>query len=310
LITGVSGFVARHFIDLLDRVEDGADVLGIDIAPPKYDFGHAFSAVNMLDYGSLERTIVGYSPDFVLHLASFSSVARSWERPAECFSNNTNIFLNLVEAVRKSGLKPRILSIGSSEEYGIVDARDIPLREDNRLNPISPYAIARYAQEQLSLIYAMSYGMEIVLTRSFNHLGPGQEPIFAIPSIAKQFAEAPSGGIVELRVGDISVVRDFLDVRDVVKSYYTLLHKGERGEIYNVCGGKGHSISDIIEMLGRISGKSYRTVVDPSRVRPNDNMIIVGDNAKIRGRFGWEPERDLRQSLLDIYAEFESRAAS
>jgi GDP-4-dehydro-6-deoxy-D-mannose reductase len=310
LITGVSGFVARHFIDLLEKVEDDADVLGIDIAAPRYAYGHAFSAVDMLDYGSLERAIVGYSPDFVLHLASFSSVARSWERPAECFSNNTNIFLNLAEAVRKRGSKPRILSIGSSEEYGIVDARDIPLREDNRLNPISPYAIARYAQEQLSLIYARSYGMEIIITRSFNHLGPGQEPIFAIPSIAKQFAEAPSGGIVELRVGDISVVRDFLDVRDVVKAYYTLLHDGERGEIYNVCGGKGHSISDIIEMLGRISGKAYRTVVDPSRVRPNDNMVIVGDNAKIRGRFGWAPERDLKQSLLDIYAEFQSRAAS
>jgi GDP-4-dehydro-6-deoxy-D-mannose reductase len=307
LITGVSGFVARHFIDLLDHEEPEADILGIDMSAPRYAYDRAFAAVNMLDYRALDSAINGFGPDYVLHLASFSSVARSWDQPAECFANNTNIFLNLAEALRNGRSNARLLSIGSSEEYGVVDSSHIPLREDYPLNPISPYAVARQAQEQLSIIYARSFGLEIVLTRSFNHLGPGQEPIFVVPSIAKRFAEAPAGAAVELSMGDVSIVRDFLDVRDVVKAYHLLLRKGTRGEVYNISTGIGSSIGDIIAILGEVSGKSYKISVDAGKLRPNDNKVIIGDSTKIRKELGWSPKRDLKDSLTDIYREFEAK---
>jgi len=212
-------------------------------------------------------------------------------------------------SVRKNGLTPRILSVGSSEEYGIVGEDSLPLTEESRLNPVSPYAVARIAQEQLSLIYAKSYGLDIVITRSFNHLGTGQEPFFAIPSIAKQFAAASGGKPVELKVGNISIVRDFLDVRDVARAYYLLLEGGESGEIYNVCSGVGHTIEDIIRMLGECSGKKYITEVDPGKVRPNDNKAIVGDHSKLERRTGWRPTIGIKESLSAIYKDFEGRGS-
>ncbi len=309
LITGVSGFVAEHFLRHVESVEGAVDVLGIDMNPPRRSFPHRFERVDMLDYRALESAVKGFRPDFVVHLASFSSVALSWERPAQCFSNNTNIFLNLLETIRTNGLRPRILSVGSSEEYGSVGEVDLPLREDRPLAPTSPYAVARVAQEQLSAIYARAYGLDIVITRSFNHVGTGQEPIFAVPSIVKQFAEAPAGQVVALTVGDVSVVRDFLDVRDVARAYYLLLREGLSGEVYNVCSGVGRSIDELIASIARISGKTYSTKVDPARIRPNENRIIVGDNSKLSAKTGWSALYRIEDSLGEIYGQYSRPAA-
>jgi len=309
LLTGVSGFVARHMIDHISSQDPSPAILGVDMAEPPYRFPYEFSKVNLLDQDKLREEIGRFRPDRIVHLASFSSVGRSWEQPALCFSNNTNIFLNLLDAVRASSLSPRILSVGSSEEYGAVDEGDLPLSEASRLNPISPYAVARVAQEQLSVIYAKSFGLDIVITRSFNHVGVGQEPIFAIPSIAKQFAEAPNGGMVELHVGDASIIRDFLDVRDVARAYSLLLVKGMRGEIYNVCGGMGYSIEAIIKMLAEISGKRYTLIVDPARVRPSDNRKIIGDHSKLTELTGWKPSIRIEESLHSIYEHFREKAS-
>ncbi len=271
---------------------------------PLYRYKHRFAEVNLLDTSALEREIKPFGPDYIVHLASFSSVAKSWERPRESFANNTSIFLNLMEAVRALGMPVRVLSVGSSEEYGPVELSDLPLGEGDPLNPISPYAVARVAQEQLSRLYARSYDLDVVITRSFNHVGVGQEPIFAIPSLVKQFADWRGAGPLELLVGDTSIVRDFLDVRDVARAYYLLLKHGESGEVYNVCGGAGHSIAEIIRMIGRIAEKDYREVIDQGRIRPNDNHDIVGSYDKIRIRTGWKPEIGLEESLRDIYRSF------
>lgn len=304
-ITGVSGFVARHFIAHTLEVEEDPIILGVDLHPPRYPYLHDFRALNLLDIDALRRMLCEFSPDFIVHLASFSSVARSWDRPLECFSNNTNIFLNLLEVVRTERISTRILSVGSSEEYGAVDAPSLPLREEHPLHPISPYAVARVAQEQLSEIYAHSYGLDIVMTRSFNHVGVGQEPIFAIPSLVKQFHDGAVGGRLPLKVGDVSIVRDFLDVRDVVRAYRLLLKNGNSGEVYNVCKGEGRSILDIIQLISELSGKEYLLSQDPSRIRPNDNRVIIGDHSRITNRTNWEPMIDIGESLKDIYSSFQ-----
>lgn len=318
IITGFSGFVAYYFLDYLDKnisINETIEVLGIDINPPadyenNYNFSSLkihFKAINLMDFDSLNNAIVTFSPDYILHLASFSSVSASWKDPIGSFINNTNIFLNLVEIVRKNNIKCRILSIGSSEEYGnVLHDNTNGLLEEQRVEPLSPYAIARYSQELLSKCYTDSMGLDIVLTRSFNHIGPRQRDIFVIPSFIKQILLQKKSGKseVELSVGNLNIVRDFLDVRDVVKAYYLLLEKGKRGEIYNVCSGKGNSLKDILKIISEITNVSVVTTVDKERIRPNDNLIIIGNNSKIIKDTGWTIGYSLSETLSDMISYF------
>lgn len=315
LITGFSGFVSAHFVKYLDRIQENANIYGIDIVKPDFDFENYantsihFFRVDLLDKNKVKDIILKFQPDFILHLASFSSVAFSWKNPIMSFNNNNNIFLNLLESVRETGIKCRILSVGSSEEYGIVKDKDIPLVESAPLNPINPYAVARVSQELLSKIYVDGYGLDIVITRSFNHVGPGQKAIFVVSSFAKQTVqikkEGKSKGV--LRVGNTDIVRDFLDVRDVVRAYYLLFQKGKTGEIYNVCGGKGISLKKVIKHIAGYLKIKVDLEIDQSLVRPNDNPVIIGDNKKIRDELGWKPEIPLKKSITDVCDYWMSR---
>lgn len=308
LITGCSGFVSGHFVDFLESQKIKASVLGLDVVVGSSHKELQYvecelRQMDLLDEQKLDHTIYQFQPDYILHLASYSSVAFSWKNPAVSFQNNTNIFLNLVESVRRIGLRSRILSIGSSEEYGNINQDHLPLVEDLPLDPISPYAVARVSQEMLSRIYCIGYGMDIVLTRSFNHCGPGQRDMFVVSSFAKQIAQIAKyehrKGLIT--TGDLSIVRDFTDVRDVVRAYYLLLTKAESGQIYNVCSGSGISLQQIIDKLTRIAGASIQTRVNPEFVRPNDNKVIVGSAQKLKDVVGWSPNYSIDESLTDTY---------
>ena len=308
LITGSSGFVGTYFIELLNGIKEKVNIFCVDITENGFNaksFNNGrieFSKVDLLNNNKVKEIILKFHPDYILHLASFSSVAFSWSNPVLGFNNNTNIFLNLIEAVRETGIKCRILSVGSSEEYGRVKEADIPICESVTVNPISPYAVARVSQELLSKVYVSGYGLDIVMTRSFNHFGPLQKEIFAIPSFVKQIVkikkEGKSKGV--LRVGDVDIVRDFLDVRDVVKAYYLLMLNGRTGGIYNVCGGKGISLRKIIQCIANYLKIKVELTIEQSLVRPNDNPIILGKNEKIREELGWSPEISLEKSIADI----------
>jgi len=195
LITGCSGFVGRHFLDYLEDNRIKCEILGIDLDPmvPHRKFRYVdirSECVDLLDQNDIERIIFDFQPRYILHLASFSSVAFSWKNPTISFKNNVNIFLNLLEVIRKYGLNTRILSIGSSEEYGNVAPEETPLTEMSPLRPLSPYAVARVAQEMLSKLYADSFRIDIVITRSFNHIGPGQRDVFVVASFIRSILEA------------------------------------------------------------------------------------------------------------------------
>jgi len=316
LITGISGFVAYHFLTYLNSISENCEILGIDINLPcdikNYSFPcfklH-FAKINLLDYRALENELVSFCPTHILHLASFSSVAKSWHDPINAFVNNTNAFLNLVEIVRKNNMKCRFLSIGSSEEYGHVPPEYIPINETVSLNPVSPYAIARVSQELLSQSYATSYGIDIILTRSFNHIGPRQKDIFVISSFVKQIVEKKSDHVTKakLHTGDISIVRDFLDVRDVVKAYHLLFEKGIPGEKYNVCSGIGYSLREIIDILSDLLDVQIDIEIDKDKIRPDDNKIIIGDNSKLIKLTGWKPLISINRSLNDIITYWERR---
>lgn len=313
LITGFSGFVSRHFIEFLYNEKLVYKILGVDINPPKMSLDLykdrldiSFKELNLLEKEALNAVVAEFRPDYILHLASFSSVAYSWKFPADCFNNNTQIFLNLTESLRENGLiECRVLSVGSSEEYGNVTEEQLPLFEDMKLEPVNPYAVARVSQEMMSKVLVDGFGMNIILTRSFNHIGPYQDTRFVIPSFVRRILDVVESGADrgEIETGDTTIVRDFLDVRDVVRAYYLLLTKGTPGEVYNICSGKGVSLKEVISEIADLLFVQIEGKVNPEFVRPGDNQKIIGSYKKIYEEVGWKPEIPLRQTLLDLVME-------
>jgi GDP-4-dehydro-6-deoxy-D-mannose reductase len=316
LITGASGFVGGHLVEAILKEDPESQIEVIDLKEPDYYFideglRHLvrFIKVDLTESDDVRKTVKRSEADFVIHLAAFSSVAYSWQNPVDCFKNNANIFLNLLEAVRYGASKSRILSVGSSEQYRIVSGDKIPLKETCPPNPVSPYAVARVAQEHMAGVYTKGFNLNIVSTRSFNHLGPRQDDRFVLSNFAKQVVAIKKGmQSPVINVGDLSVVRDFIDVRDVVKAYIALLKKGETGEAYNVCSGVGRSLKDCLDMLIKVAGVDCEVKKTIERTRPVDNPLIVGDNIKIRNTTGWFPQIPFETALKDLYHYWEEKA--
>jgi len=308
LITGFRGFVSPHFLNFLNEAEPGSEVLGIDRNSPSFDFSKypnlriSFRNTDLLNKEMVKEVLTDFKPEYILHLASVSSVAQSWQTPLDSFVNNTNIFLNLAEEVRENHIACRILSVGSSDEYGEVAENELPLTEDHPLKPLSPYAVARVSQEMLSKMYAEGFGLDIIMTRSFNHIGPGQKDSFVVSSFAKQLVQLSQnpGAVKKIVVGDVSIIRDFLDVRDVVRAYYILLKKGKKAEVYNVCSGRGIMLKDIISKMSTLLQLDIEIEKDPSRIRPNENKKMQGSYDKLKTDLGWEPRIPFDTTLADI----------
>lgn len=305
LVTGANGFVARHMVPALK--ERGFEVAGVDVGKDCAWCVDRYHACDLADADAVKAVLSKERPDVIVHLAAVSSVGQSWKMPAGTFLNNTGIFLNLVEAVRSVEMSPRILSVGSSEEYGNVPKGELPISEERRLSPSSPYAVARVAQEQLSRLYADGFGLDVVMTRSFNQIGPGQRTDFVVSSFVAQLMAGKREGrkTVEVKAGDLSIVRDFLDVRDAVAAYLLLMEKGEAGEVYNICSGVGRTLQEVLETAARIVGVEVYVTVDPDRIRPADNRAIIGNNGKMR-RLGWNLKYALEMSLADMVEHLEA----
>ena len=296
LITGVAGFVGRYFVECLQTHEPEADILGVDIAS-ECALPIQYRQINLNDETETEKAILDFMPDYIVHLASISSVGQSWQDPAGCFENNTTIMLNILETVAKNKLKAKILAIGSSEEYG--NSSQL-LSEDMPLNPQNPYAVAKASQEMLCKLYATGMEVDVVMTRSFNHIGPRQSERFVIPTFMRQLVNISQGAENKMLVGNIEVARDFLDVRDVVDAYYKILHKGKSGEVYNVCSGKAYQLKEIIALAEDILDIKANIEVDLARLRPNDVLLIQGDNSKLKNELGWQPKYEIKQTIADI----------
>ena len=315
LITGFSGFVGKHFLDLLEQNGNAAKVLGIDLYPPKFVYRDRhniqceFMRLDLLESNAVQSVLSKFKPDYLLHLASYSSVSFSWKKPILSFQSNTNIFLNILEAVQLNNLPTRILSVGSSEVYGDIEPNDIPITEEHSLNPKSPYAAARASQEMLAKIYSEGFGLDIVLTRSFNHIGPGQSESFVAASYAKQLVGGWKNreSKISLVVGDLSINRDFTDVRDVVKAYYALLKSGRNGEVYNVCNGTGISLAELLSIMSNKLDVHYTTLTDEKLLRPKDPKVYIGSNEKIKQDIGWKTEISLDNAIVDIITDWKVR---
>jgi GDP-4-dehydro-6-deoxy-D-mannose reductase len=311
LITGISGFVGGYFVHYLNKHRHNLEIHGISRSKPVWDFVPAmpeltknshFHQADLMDIPKIKSLIEEIQPDYILHLAAQSSVAESWKTPMASFMNNTNIFLNIIDTVRLNDFNARVLSVGSSEQYGIVSDQDLPLTEEKTQSPANPYAVARVAQEQLAKIYATGYGLDICCTRSFNHCGPGQTDRFVVSSIVKQFVRIAHGlQDPVIHIGNGEIVRDFVDVHDVVEAYQLLLTRGKRGEVYNICSGLGRSIHDIVKLLSEMYHINVKIREEQAQIRPIDNPRIIGSYQKIQRDLSWKPKIPFEQSLQSMY---------
>lgn len=304
LVTGSNGFVGRALVARLAAA--GYDVWGVDRTEVDADFrGTRHLQGDLTDAEFVASAISQASPSCIVHLAAQSSVAKSFDDPTSTLRDGTTPAMNVLEAVRRAGTNARVLLVGSADEYGSVQPGQIPVREDVPVNPENPYALAKVMQNQCGRLYAKLYRVDAVMTRSFNHTGPGQRDIFVLPSFAKQVAEIRRGKRApELEVGNLDVRRDFLDVRDVCDAYVVLLKKGRMGETYNVCSGDSYRVGDLLNTLCTLAGVHVSIRVDVSRLRPIDTPELRGDPSKMREHTGWTakmPIEDTLKSLLEYW---------
>jgi len=300
LITGGAGFVGSYLIDELTDNQIEVSITKLKGEPFDNIKVRAVYDLDITNPVQIEDVLNASTPDYIFHLAAQSSVAKSWSEPAETMSINAIGTINLLEAVRKIDKKVRILLVGSGEEYGFVKPDEVPVSETNLLRPGNIYAASKAVQGMIGQIYSRAYGMEIIMVRAFNHIGPGQSPMFVVADFAKQIAEIEKG-LAEpvMRVGNLEAKRDFTDVRDVVRGYKLLIEQGNTGEYYNIGSGKAVKIRDVLDKLLSMADVKIEVVHDPKKARPVDVLVIEADVTKISNDIDWKKEIDLDNSLKD-----------
>jgi GDP-4-dehydro-6-deoxy-D-mannose reductase len=304
LVTGIAGFAGAWLAQYLLTVPDLA-VHGI-IHRHDRRIRHVQDQIT-LHRGDLrnavwvDEVIRQIQPDYLLHLAAWSDVGGSWQQPWVAYELNIQCQLNLLESLRRAAPQCRTLIVASNEVYGLVQPEDIPIDEETPFRPNSPYGVSKIAQDMMGLQYWHNYQLPIVRVRSFNHIGPGQSEDFVASAFARQIAEIEAGKRdPRLRVGNLEAVRDFTDVRDVVRAYWLAICQGEAGKVYNVGSGEGHTVRWILNTLLSLSSMSIQIEADPNRLRPSDVPKSVCDNRRLIAATGWQPEIDLCQSLREI----------
>lgn len=301
LIFGASGFVGSYLAG--EFAEHGYEAVGTDVRETD---AMPFRFTNILDAGSVERVIRETAPDMIVNLAAVSSVGQSWNIPQKTVEVNVVGALNILEAARRAEKTPKILFVGSSEEY---DASNGPISEKNPLNANNPYGISKMAQERFAEIYRTRFGMKVYCVRPFNHTGPGQADSFVIPSWCKQAAEiSASGKPGVMRVGNLDVKRDFSDVRDVVRAYRMILESEDCETVYNVGSGRAVALRELMAYIASLSKQPITVEVNPALIRPTDTPVICCDRTLIGERLGWTPEYSMEDTVRALFAFYSSKA--
>jgi GDP-4-dehydro-6-deoxy-D-mannose reductase len=303
LITGAGGFVGGHLCDYLLAHTDW-ELMGtvyprlVEAQPvePRLRLTHA----DLRDADGVRTLVADVQPDYVFHLAAQSFVPSALADPWDALENNIRAQLNLLEAVRRSGREVWVLVVGSEEEYGAPDPRELPLTEESPLRPNNPYAVSKVAQDFMGLQYHVAYRLPVVRVRPFNHTGPGQSPRFVVPAFASQIARIEAG-LQEpvMKVGNLEAGRDFSDVRDVVRAYHLAVTRGQPGEVYNLASGEAQSVKGLLDTLLSFTEEEIQVETEPALYRPVDVPVVYGSAEKFRRKTGWEPEIPFEQTLRD-----------
>jgi len=306
LITGITGFVGSHLADYILKVYPEIEIFGLKHW--RSQLGNIERIINQVelieadlkDESSVIRVLERAKPHKIFHLAAHSYVPTSWKMPSEVIVNNVGGQVSLLEAVRRICPTAQIQIAGSSEEYGFVKSDEMPINENNPLRPMSTYGVSKVAQDLLGYQYYKSYGMWIVRTRAFNHTGPRRGKVFVCSEFAKQIIEIERGVKPIIKVGNLTAIRDFTDVRDIIRGYWLALEKGKPGEVYNIGSGRAITMQQVLDMLLDISGISIKIVIDSDKLRPSDVPSLLCDYSKFKKQTGWEPEIEFKQTLVDL----------
>ena len=300
LITGSQGFVGQYLRRELE--ESGYEVVGLDIQP-----GEGAVQADLLNPEQLAAAVRQAEPDAVFHLAGQADVARSWKIPQKTMEINVLAAVNLMEAVRAFNPSVRMVLVGSSDQYGNLGEAGRMVSESLATHPQTPYAVSKKAQEEMARVYVRSYGMNICMTRSFNHGGAGQRLGFLIPDFASGIVKVERGEAKSLKVGNLTSRRDFTHVRDVVRAYRLIGEKGKPGEVYNVGSGVTWSAQEILDKLCAMAVCPIPVEQDPARMRPSDTPVICCDHTKLTTDTGWQPQIPLEDILSDTLREWRER---
>lgn len=300
LITGSQGFVGRYLRQELE--ESGYEVVGLDIQP-----GEGAVQADLLNPEQLTAAVRQAEPDAVFHLAGQADVARSWKIPQRTMEINVLAAVNLMEAVRAFNPSVRMVLVGSSDQYGNLGEAGRMVSESLATHPQTPYAVSKKAQEEMARVYVRAYGMNICMTRSFNHGGAGQRLGFLIPDFASGIVKVERGEAKSLKVGNLTSRRDFTHVKDVARAYRLIGEKGKPGEVYNVGSGVTWSAQEILDKLCAMAVCPIPVERDPARMRPSDTPVICCDHTKLTTDTGWQPQIPLEDILSDTLREWRER---
>ena len=293
LITGSEGFVGKYLRHELEQ--NGYEVTGLDLVS-----GPKTLTVDLLDPDQVEQVIQSEQPDCIFHLAGQANVGKSWEIPTKTVEININAAINVMEAIRNSSMKSTsLLLIGSSDQYGSLREAGVSVSEDTPMQPMTPYAISKMAQEIMGKAFVKAYNMHICMTRSFNHGGAGQKPGFIIPDFASGIVKVEKGEQSFLSVGNLTSRRDFTHVKDVVRAYRLIAENGISGEVYNVGSGITWSAQEVLDKLTSLSSTSIPIRQDPARMRPSDTPVICCNHNKLTKDTGWEPILSIDDIVID-----------
>jgi GDP-4-dehydro-6-deoxy-D-mannose reductase len=310
LVTGAAGFVGRHLVaHLLSRGHEvSAVVHPTDGGPGSLGPEVEVYPLDILDDAVLGAAVAGFNPDALFHLAAFANPEGSWRQARRTLEVNIIGAHNVLSAAKETGRKPRVLLVGSAQQYGDVPAEAQPISEEREQRPLTPYAVSKTSQELLGRRFFWSGELPVYLTRSFNHTGPGQTDSYVSSSFARQVAEVERG-VREpaIRVGNLSARRDFTDVRDVAAAYCAIVERGQAGRPYNVCRGEAVSIGGVLDELVRLSQVPVAVVVDPERHHAVDAPLMLGDPTKLKADTGWSPRYSLRETLKDLLDDWRAR---
>jgi GDP-4-dehydro-6-deoxy-D-mannose reductase len=311
LITGIGGFAGSHLADFL-LAETSWQIAGCVLnecdTPAHLQDRVECHIVDLSDPQAARQLLEQTAPDIIFHLAALARVGNSWRDPWPVLHNNIRSQLNLLHPLLKFQTPPRVMVVGSNEEYGLVQPEELPLGETSPLRPNSPYGVSKVAQDMMGLQYYLSHELPIIRVRPFNHIGPRQSPGFVAADFAQQIAAAEAGRRPpHMQVGNLEAQRDFTDVRDMVRAYYLAIIKGEPGQVYNIGSGEAHAISELLDILLDYSRVKIDVKPDPERMRPSDVPVVRCDASKFRKLTGWERTISFETSLKDVLDDWRRR---
>jgi len=310
-IIGAGGFLGCHLVALLTAQEKAVAGVSLKDLPIGMECADWLACDLKEDTGALAAFLNRFRADSVIHLAATSFEPLAAMQPWKVIQNNLLSTLNTLTACRQLTMRPRCVIVSSSAVYGCHGQESLPLNETRTLNPLTTYGVSKLAVEALTLQHCRAFGLPAVIVRPFNVTGPGEHASFVTSAFARQIARIEAGWQEPIiKVGDLSTMRDFVDVRDVVRALVQVAELGEPGEVYNVCSGVGVRIDSVVANLLKATPAAVEIRPDSSLMRPVEIQNQTGDPMKLRNATGWEPDYTLDQTLADVLEDWRGRIHS